>query len=78
VVPSSPNLCLSERSEHLICVPACQYESEHLPRDVNDEADGGEKPDLISLSSGPHFNITLGHVFLLQSYFIKQSHQQAG
>lgn len=33
---------------------------------------------MISLSSGPHFNIAFGHVFLLHSYFIKQSHQQAG
>lgn len=33
---------------------------------------------VISLSSGPHFNIAFGHVFLLHSYFIKQSHQQEG
>lgn len=43
VVPSSPNLCSSERWEHLICVPDCLYQHEHLPRDVNDEADGVEE-----------------------------------
>lgn len=43
-VPSSPALCLSERLEHLICVPARLYQREHLPRDVNDEADSAEEP----------------------------------
>lgn len=43
VVPSSPNLCLSESSEHLICVHACLYQHEHSPRDVNDEADSVEE-----------------------------------
>lgn len=74
VVPSRPNLCLSEQSEHFICVLACQYDNEHSPRDVNDEADSEDEPDQVSLSFGPHFNIAFGHVVLLQSYFIKQPH----
>lgn len=43
MVPSSPNLCLPESPEHLICVPARLYQCEHLPRDGNDEAGGGEE-----------------------------------
>lgn len=69
---SGPLQCLSERSEHFICVPARQVDGERSPRDVNDETDCWEEPEMSSLSFGPHFNIAFGHVFLLQSYFIKQ------
>lgn len=69
VVPSSLNLCLSELFEHLICVPACLYQCEHLPCDENDKADSVEEPDLSSLSSGPHFNIAFGHVFFITLIF---------